>query len=184
MRWRRYTCFLGGRAMVYLNSSRVVTDLMEKRSSIYSSRQYRPMCQDIMSGGARMLFMPYSDRWRNQRKIMHGILNAKQAESKFRPFQELEVKQLLWDYLNTPERFYRHTQRYSNSVIMSVVFGRRAAEDDPGLLKMLHSVEVLTSYLFGPGKNLVDPLPWLAKLPKPLQWWRKPGEEYFQMLRG
>jgi len=48
-----------GRAIVFLNSSRMVNDLLEKRAAIYSSRPFRPRCQDIMSGGARMLLMPH-----------------------------------------------------------------------------------------------------------------------------
>ncbi|CZR68763.1 related to cytochrome P450 [Phialocephala subalpina] len=175
-----YTCFLGGTTLVFLNSARVVNDLMEKRASIYSSRPYRPLCQDIMSGGVRMLLMPYSDKWRNQRKIMHSILNGQQAETKFVPYQELEAKQLVYDYLREPEKFNVANQAFANSVIMSVVFGRRASIDDPELKAILKAVADLGEYLFNPMKNLVDAFPWLAKLPKPLQWWRPAGEAYFK----
>jgi hypothetical protein len=100
---RRYTCYLGDRALVFLNSSRVVNNLMEKRVAIYAFRPYRPMCQDIMSGGVRMLLMGHTDKWRNQRKIMHSILNGRQAETKFVPYQE--TKQLVYDYLRATEKF-------------------------------------------------------------------------------
>jgi hypothetical protein len=56
-----------------------------------------------MSGGVRMLLMGHTDKWRNQRKIMHSILNGRQAETKFVPYQELEAKQLVYDYLRAPE---------------------------------------------------------------------------------
>lgn len=176
----RYTCFLGGKALVFLNSSRVVNDLMEKRAGIYASRPYRPMCQDIMSGGVRMLLMPHSDKWRNQRKIMHSILNGQQANTMFAPYQELEAKQLVYDYLRSPERFNVANQRYANSVIMSVVFGRRAGIDDPELKAILQAVAELGEYLFNPMKNMCDTFPWLARLPKVLQWWRPAGEAYFK----
>ncbi|KIM93630.1 hypothetical protein OIDMADRAFT_137246 [Oidiodendron maius Zn] len=78
-----FTLNIGGRRLVYLNSSRVVTELLEKRAAIYSSRPYRPMMSEIMSGGARIVLMGYTDKWRNQRKIMHSILNGKQSEKKF-----------------------------------------------------------------------------------------------------
>jgi hypothetical protein len=59
-----FTVSLGGKTIVHLNSARVVTDLLERRAAIYSSRPFRPMSQDIASGGSRMLLMPYGDRWR------------------------------------------------------------------------------------------------------------------------
>jgi hypothetical protein len=54
---------------VFLNSSKVVDDLLEKRSAIYSSRPDFPMTQDIISGGNRMVMMKYTDRWRSIRKV-------------------------------------------------------------------------------------------------------------------
>jgi hypothetical protein len=71
-------------------------------------------------------------------------------------------------------------QTFANSVIMSVVFGRRASIDDPELKAILKAVADLGEYLFNPMKNLCDAFPWLAKLPKPLQWWRPAGEAYFK----
>jgi hypothetical protein len=67
-----------------------------------------------MSGGRRILLMPYNDTWRTARKIMHQLLTTKQAES-YRPFQDLESRQLCWDYLHNPEDFWMHNARYANS---------------------------------------------------------------------
>lgn len=53
----RFTCKIGVNTWVFLNSSRVVNDLMEKRSGIYSSRANLPMTSNIMSGGCRVLLM-------------------------------------------------------------------------------------------------------------------------------
>ncbi|KAH6972735.1 cytochrome P450 [Ilyonectria destructans] len=175
-----FTCRLGGKVMVFLNSARVVSDLLEKRATIYSSRPYRPMAQDIASGGARMLLMGHTNRWRTQRKIMHAILNGQQAESKFIPFEELEVRQLVWDYLHTPYQFYTANQRFSNSVIMSVIFGRRAQLGDEQLRKMLKLMAEFGELLFSPTKNICDLFTWLNYLPKPLQWWRPYGEDLLQ----
>lgn len=167
--------------MVFLNSSRVVNDLLEKRGPIYSSRPDRPMAQDTVSGGARILLMAYGNRWRAQRKIMHSILNGVQAETKFRPFQESESKQLLLDYLKTPEKFWLANQRFSNSVVLSVIFGRKAQIEDPRLTKMLNIMEEVGRVLFVPSVNtLPDFFTWLKNLPKPLQWWKSYGDDLLE----
>ncbi|KAK5320481.1 hypothetical protein LTR93_006693 [Exophiala xenobiotica] len=172
-----FTCKLGSQTWVFLNSSRVVKDLMERRSAIYSSRPEWPMTQDILSGGSRIVMMGYTDRWRKLRKIMHSILNSGQTEV-YKPFQDIESRHLLWDYLHNPGKWYTANGRFANSVIMSVVFGRRSQLDDPATAKLFETVE---DFLFNaqPGANLVDAYPILSKLPTFLQWWRPRGHRLF-----
>ncbi|KAJ5842201.1 hypothetical protein N7534_012031 [Penicillium rubens] len=176
-----FTCKFGGSTWVFLNSSRVVTDLMERRAAIYSSRPPFPMTQGIMSGDSRIVLMPYNDRWRLLRKIMHQILNGKNQDI-FRPFQDLESKQLCWDYLHAPERWWSANGRYANSVIMSVVFGRRSLLDDPEVTELFETIELFLENQ-QPGVNIVDAFPVFAKLPKLLQWWRPRGEAIFEKTK-
>ncbi|KAF7555079.1 hypothetical protein G7Z17_g2410 [Cylindrodendrum hubeiense] len=177
--WKaRFTCKFGGSTWVFLNSSRVVTDLLERRAALYSSRPPFPMTQSIMSRDSRIVLMPYTQRWRVLRKIMHQILSAR-AVDVFMPFQDLESKNLIWDYLETPDKWWVANGRYANSVIMSVVFGRRSLLDDPDVVELFETVELFLENQ-QPGANLVDGFPVLEKLPKVLQWWRPRGEVIFE----
>ncbi|KAB5563489.1 cytochrome P450 [Coniochaeta sp. 2T2.1] len=162
---------------VFLNSSRVVMDLMERRAAIYNSRPPFPMTQGIMSGDSRIVLMPYSERWRSVRKIMHQILSAR-ALDVFMPFQDLESKNLCWDYLEKPDRWWSANGRYANSVIMSVVFGRRSELDDPDVVELFETLELFLENQ-QPGVNIVDAFPVLDRLPQFLQWWRPRGQKIF-----
>lgn len=122
--------------------------------------------------------MPYNDTWRNIRKIMHQLLTAKQAES-YRPYQDTESKQLLWDYLHDPDNFFLHNGRYANSVIMSVVFGKRTRSDDPNVIQLFGTIDDFLGNTT-PGKWLCDSFPQLAKLPRWMQWWRPFGEDGYR----
>lgn len=177
----RFTCKFGGSTWVFLNSSRVVTDLMERRAAIYCSRPPFPMTQGIMSGNSRIVLMPYNDRWRQLRKIMHNILSTRQADT-YKPFQDLESKHLLHDYLHNPDRWFTANGRYANSVIMSVVFGRRSDLDDPEVAELFETIELFLENQ-QPGVNIVDGFPILDKLPNVLQWWRPRGQRIFEMTR-
>jgi len=42
---------------------------------------------------------------------------TKAAENTFAPYQDIESRQLLWEYLVKPQEFYIHHARYANSVI-------------------------------------------------------------------
>ncbi|KAF9891620.1 hypothetical protein FE257_003631 [Aspergillus nanangensis] len=176
-----FTCKFGGHYWVFLNSSRVVTDLMERRAAMYSSRPPFPMTQGIMSGGSRIVLMPYNDRWRLLRRVMHQILSAKNQDV-FMPFQDLESKQLCWEYLHNPDRWWSANGRYANSVIMSVVFGRRSLLDDPDVVELFETLELFLENQ-QPGVNIVDAFPIIDKLPKALQWWRPRGERIFEKTR-
>ena len=139
------------------------------------------MCQTIMSHDSRLLLMPYNSQWKTVRKIMHQVLSARQLDV-FMPFQDLESKHLCWDYLHNSEKWYSANGRYANSVIMSVVFGRRSVLDDPEVSELFETVDVFLEN-FQPGRNLVDVFSFLDKLPKKLQWWRARGERIFQQTR-
>ncbi|KAJ5174153.1 uncharacterized protein N7482_000030 [Penicillium canariense] len=175
-----YTCNLAGRLWVYINSSRVVNDLMEKRAAIYSARPNRPLAQDLLSGGRRILLMSTTERWKLQRKVMHSVLNGPNANKTFMPYQELESKQLVVDYLENPDKFYVANQRFSNSVIMSVTFGRRAKLDDKQLRRIMTQMEEFAQIFFDPLKSLPDIFPIMARFPKFMQWWRPWGEDYYR----
>lgn len=136
------------------------------------------MTQGIMSGDSRIVLMPYNERWRMLRKIMHQILSSRQQDV-FKPFQDLESKNLCWDYLQTPSRWWSSNARYANSVIMSVVFGRRSTLDDPDVVELFETLELFLENQ-QPGVNIVDAFPVLDKIPKVFQWWRPRGERVFQ----
>lgn len=161
-----------------LNSSRVVTDLLEKRAAIYNSRPPLPMVQDIVSGGARIVTMPYNERWRSLRKVMHQILSSRQTKT-FQPYQDIESKTLLWNFLNNPDEWHLHIGQFSNSVMMSATFGRRMSSHDPDTAEMFRTVELFFE-MQAIGASIADVFPVLANLPKVLQWWRPKGEEVYK----
>lgn len=169
---------IGGRDWVFLNSSRVVNDLLERRSAIYCSRPPFPMTQEIISRNSRIVLMGHTNLWRSLRKTMHQILSARQLDA-FRPFQDLESKHLLYEYLHKPDKWYLANGRYSNSVIMSIIFGVRSDLNNPQLRGVQETMELFIRSV-QPGANIVDVFPQLTRLPKFLQWWRARGDRIFE----
>ncbi|EKG10196.1 Cytochrome P450 [Macrophomina phaseolina MS6] len=160
---------------IFLSSSKHIRNLLEKRAAIYCSRPAFPFANDIMSDGCRMVLMAYNDRWRTLRKIMHNILSTRQRDT-YKPYQDLESRHLLYDYLHNHTRWFSANARYSNSVIMTAVFGKRMDLDNPQTDDLLESIEMFAKHS-QPGTHLVDSFPILAKLPRPLQWWRSEAEK-------
>ncbi len=105
---------LGGVDWVFLNSSRVVEDLLEKRSSIYSSRPAFVMVGEIISRMKRLVLQPYGPQWKELRRVMHILLTGSSADS-YRPLEDLESKEAMWEMLHEPEKWYLHTIRFAAS---------------------------------------------------------------------
>ena len=156
---------LGSSDYVWLSSPKVVKDLMDKKSAIYSSRAPLPLAQDVASAGKRQLFMQYGPEWRKIRKASHTLLNATTA-IKYQPVRGFESKQLLDDFLNTPENFYEHNRRYSASVIMRVTDGYRLPSWDDPLVKEIYDMLDNLTEMTAPGAHAVDSFPSFSYLPE------------------
>jgi cytochrome P450 len=170
---------VGGTDFIWLSSPKVVKDLMDKRSAIYSSRPPLPFAQDVASAGRRQLFMPYGPQWRSLRKYSHALLNSTTAVN-YQPIQDFESKQLMRDVLDLPEQFYDHNRRYASSVIMTVTYGYRLPSWEHPLIKKIFTIMDNLTEFTAPGAHAVDSFPSLAYLP---QWllgnWRSMAKSIF-----
>lgn len=71
------------------------------------------------------MLMDYGQQWRGTRKLLHGTFMEKVVEDQHLKVQEAEARQMLRDYLLHPGDHMLHPKRYSNSIIMSLVWGIR-----------------------------------------------------------
>jgi cytochrome P450 len=121
-----YQIQLGFQKWIFLSSGEAAKELIDRQSALSSSRPPMPSA-DFVSGYRRMLIMPYGDKWRNLRSIIHTMFTPK-ASAVFKPSQEFEAKQLLADMFNSREdegAFYQHVRRYTTSVILTSTYGFR-----------------------------------------------------------
>ncbi|KIW14361.1 hypothetical protein PV08_07143 [Exophiala spinifera] len=180
-RWAReygdmFQIRMGWENWIFLNDPAVVKELLDKQSAVTSGRAPSPVASDIISGGKRFLFMSYTPEWRKLRTIVHKLLTPK-ASALFKPSQELEARQLIYDIhedqaRNDQESFYMHCRRYSTSVIMTSTYGRRVPQWDCEDVREVYTVMNEFSEHAAPGAYLAEMIPPLAKIPVPLQWWR------------
>jgi hypothetical protein len=157
---------VGNSDYIWLSSPRAVKELMDKRSSIYSSRPPTPLAGDVASAGRRQLFMAYGPAYRVVRRISHNLLNITVTTS-YQPIQDLESKQLMYDLLHDPSHFYDHNRRYSNSVILTATYGHRMQNWDAEITQSIYKVINNLQNFATPGMWLVDTFPELARFP---QW--------------
>jgi cytochrome P450 len=118
---------LGWNNWVFLNSREAVKEMLDRQWASTSSRMPLPVSSDLASGGYRFLMMGYTPTWRKLRAIVHKLLTPK-ASDMFKPSQDFEAKQLVDDILTdntTEEEFYMYIRRYTTSVVMTSIYGKR-----------------------------------------------------------
>jgi hypothetical protein len=127
--------------VVIVSDAKTAYALLDKRSTVYSSRPRLVMAEETVSRGLRLTFMPYTDLWKKERKYMNQ-LTSPSASATYEPLQDLESTQMMIDMLERPKAFWSHCQRcvrlpssperkltrpsYAGSLIMQVAFNKRA----------------------------------------------------------
>lgn len=74
-----------------------------------------------------------------------------------------------------PESWFKANQRFANSVVMSVVFGKRVLDADDEAMRGIFETSLEFILAQQVGANWVDTIYPLTYLPEPLQWWRERG---------
>ncbi|KDN41204.1 hypothetical protein RSAG8_07618, partial [Rhizoctonia solani AG-8 WAC10335] len=92
-----------GQIIVLLNSAEATSELLDKRSSIYSGRAQIPAVsdEDMMDWGQGIVFLNKSDRWRRDRRMLHEALH-RGVVPRYHPAQEKQIQALVGRLLNTP----------------------------------------------------------------------------------
>ncbi|KAK5128967.1 hypothetical protein LTR85_000300 [Meristemomyces frigidus] len=109
--------------------------------------------------------MNYGPTWRATRKMVHGLLNSNVAKS-YVPYQMLENKQMLHDFLQQPEGFLKHIRRYSNALTTTMVFGwRTPTYEDANMKQLFDGFSEFAEINQTGTAALIDFYPPLRKLP-------------------
>ncbi|CAE6411312.1 unnamed protein product [Rhizoctonia solani] len=91
-----------GQKLVVLSSAELASDILEKRSALYSDRPQIPMVTDpgLMDWSGLATIIGYNDLWRHYRRLMNNWLNTR-AVNQFNGLQERQARSLLQRLLNT-----------------------------------------------------------------------------------
>ncbi|KAE8374971.1 cytochrome P450 [Aspergillus bertholletiae] len=155
-----------GQTIVILNDYRAAVDLMEKRSSIYSSRPRMVFAGEILGWENALGMLGYSDRFRSYRKAMHRVLGTKALMSRFDSLQDVEVRRFLLRVLLKPDDLIQHIRTEAGAVILKIAYGYNIEPNgrDPLVDLANESMEGFSAAAI-PGTWLVDTIPLLKYLP-------------------
>ncbi|KAB8259441.1 cytochrome P450 [Aspergillus pseudonomiae] len=165
----------GQKIVIVLGNHRVTRDLLDKRSSWYSSRP-QMVVADRVTKGLHIGLLPYGERWKIHRRLQAGFLNVQMSQL-YRDLQDIESKQLTYEMLSTndfPGRFHR----YAASLIFAMGYGKRMLRGDEHEIQEADALIKNITEVTMPGSWLVDAFPILKCLPRCLAKWKQRGDEF------
>lgn len=162
------------------------------------------MVSDLMGWGFLFATMPYGIDWRRRRRLFQRFFPTSRADA-YQPQQRTQVRHLLaqlcdsrQDFMQTLRQYviYRHTpaslnrwtvSSFTGGIVLALGYGIQVKHMDDPYIKLAQRAIGLLNDASGPGKYLVDVIPWLkyipdwfpgAKFKRDAKEWRKVTEEF------
>ncbi|KAJ3576378.1 hypothetical protein NP233_g465 [Leucocoprinus birnbaumii] len=166
-----------GARVVVLNSQEMASELLTKRSSIYSSRPYSYMASRLLDCDWMLACLPYNDSWRVSRRLLAKYFSrsSKGSRTSVAGFTDFEWQRphvvkythyFLRSLLQDPDSFMDHTFQLAASVAISSSYGLDISTGkDQNLALAKAATDALKSAL-SPGRFWVDTLPILRLAPE------------------
>lgn len=169
---------LGQQVFVLLGTHKAAHDLLDKRSSIYSSRPRSIVAGECVTKGLGTVFLPYGARWKTHHQVQGEFLNSRLTKQ-YSALQDVETRQVVYDFLHSND-FDTSFHRMASSLVFALAYGKRFPQGDEE--EICEITELMSSLIekMTPGKWMVDVVPVLNYLPRPLAPWKRVGDELHQ----
>ncbi|KAI5889194.1 cytochrome P450 [Schizophyllum commune H4-8] len=182
---------VGPSTIVVLSSPAALRDVLDKQSAYTSDRPPHPIAdvsfiRFIESHDYQIAsnIVADADRWRGLRKVAQTLL-ASTVVKHYLPLQEAESTQLVFDVLNSPDNFFDHIQRFSNSIVTAIIFGKRVPRLETPSAVAITEITTLWDHFLGPGATPpVDAFPFLLWIPDFLAPWMQQAKKIRKMQRA
>ncbi|KAF9007491.1 cytochrome P450, partial [Cyathus striatus] len=163
-----------GNPIVILNTYQACSDLMEKRSDIYSDRPSSLLAKDMMGWGRALTMASYGDYWKHLRRLAAQSLR-KDIVKQYLDIQQKGVVKYLGSLLTEPEKFVANIRVASGYSLVKTIYGVDIeSSSDPIVVAAEEAVDYGLNAL-APGNFLVDFFPFLQYIPGwiPGTGWKK-----------
>ncbi|KAA1473593.1 cytochrome P450 [Dentipellis sp. KUC8613] len=176
MEWGReyggiFSLKVSSRTVIVISDRRIARDLLESKGASTSSRPPSHFGK-LVTGMRSIVFMPYSQDLRRVQRLVHNML-SKDACNNHLPIQSAEATQLMYDFLKQPDQFYDHVNRYTSSVITSVLAGVRSPRiTSPIVVAFIDYVHKWAGLMEPAAHPPVDVFPILKYVPERWASWK------------
>ncbi|KZP02374.1 cytochrome P450, partial [Athelia psychrophila] len=151
-----------GTHIVILNSLEACVELLERRSSIYSTR-HRSV-SDLMGYSWNLACLAYNDNCRAQRRYFHHEFEGRAIQAHY-PSITNASHDLLQRFLDAPEKWQSHVRHAVGATIMDVAYGIEVQPVNDPYVATAEAAFASVTIATLPGAFMVDMMPILKHVP-------------------
>ncbi|KAI0544305.1 cytochrome P450 [Xylaria curta] len=168
-----------GKSIVIINDAQLAFELLEKRSTKYSSRPKQLFASELVGWEKTIGLSPYNRRFRAMRKNLSRIIGSNKAATQFHDIQHTEIAHFLLHILSSPDNLQEHIRKAVGAVVLKIAYGYTAESHGPdSLINLVGDAMEKFARAAVPGAFMVDIFPLLRKLP---DW--VPGAAFKKLAR-
>ncbi|KAF8970100.1 cytochrome P450 [Flammula alnicola] len=157
---------VAGTSIIVLNSLKAAYDLMDKRSSIYSSRPKFTLIKNLMGFSWLLPFLQYGTAWKEQRRFFQR--HFRMSTDKIHKTQEIEYsRRLLLQLLDTPDDFFEHIRHAVGGTLHSIAYGTKKKESNDSYINLAEEVMEAIADTAMAASGLIDSMPFLLPILSP-----------------
>lgn len=169
-----------GQPIIIINSVQIAMEMLDKKSAIYSDRPVLMMGGEIVGWKWTLALTPYGDRFREYRKMLHGLMGTRTHVERFHGIMELETHRFLRRILENPEDLQDHIRKTAGAIILNISHGYHVKEHNDPFVANADTATDQFSRSTEPGAFLVDVLPALRHVPDwfPGAGWKQTAKQW------
>ncbi|KAF9527923.1 cytochrome P450 [Crepidotus variabilis] len=154
----------GYKTVIVVGRVEAAMHIMETEGASTADRPRNIAAGETLSGGMRVMFTPFGEKFKMMRKALHTHLHPRSV-STYAPLFTRYAKQHILDIIQAPEDHQQHAKKYAVSVVSSLAYGKspRGAHD-PMVQAVSECLKRLGNAL-RPGFWKVDTYPFLKYIP-------------------
>ncbi|KAF8521782.1 cytochrome P450 [Hysterangium stoloniferum] len=153
-----------GTCLLYINSTEMAYELLDKRSAIYSDRPIVPMFE-LAGMPWSLALIPYGERWRQHRHAFHQKFNSR-VLSQYTPVQTKHSRNLLYQLHNSKDNWESLIRHSIGAAIMEITYGIDILPKNDPYIATAEFVLGLAGEIGPPSSYLVNTIPILQRLPE------------------
>ncbi|KAI0312135.1 cytochrome P450 [Amylostereum chailletii] len=150
-------------SILVINSYKAATDLLDKKSAVYSDRPRFVMIKELMKFNWNLVVMSYGKVYVAGRRVVQQNFQPSVVATSHRPIMEREVISLLLRLLSNSDDLALHLKQMAAAIIMMVSYGHRVTSIDDKYVRIAEAVRENEDKT--PGNAIVDVLPFLKYVP-------------------
>ncbi|KAI0370176.1 cytochrome P450 [Pilatotrama ljubarskyi] len=154
-----------GQPYVILNSAKHAVDMLEKKSSIYSSRPIIPVGGELVGWNRTLALLPYGNQFREYRRLIFQLIGSRKNMERFMPLVETKTRDFIVELYKEPTDLLKHVRKCAGAIILMMSHGYEVqAENDPFVATVDEAMEQF-AVCTAPGAFLANIFPALAHIP-------------------